>query len=252
MREAPPPSGTANSLGARAVPPPQGASGSEERAAPPQEEEQEEAGEGSEPANFRATRSPDDPTPQEIEDHAAAGHSPYRAWCRACVAGAGRRERHIRQNDTEHKAAPTLSVDYAFMGGKTATREGAAGDMPIMVTKCEADRWVTADVVPAKGATNRYGAQILAEIIVHTGVPKLILKSDGGPAINEMNREAVKRAREEVNMEVIFEESHAYVSETAGLVEQAIRQVEERTRTLRFATEEMHGTKLEPDSPILP
>ena len=168
------------------------------------------------------------------------------------MAGAGRRERHLRQKDAEHKAVPTLSVDYAFIGGKTAAGEGAAGDTPIMVTKSEADRWVTPDVVPAKGATNPYGAQVLAEIIVQTGVPKLILKSDGEPAVKELKREAVKRAREEVNVEVIFEESHAYVSETAGLVEQAVRQIEERTRTLRFATEEMHGTKLEPDSPILP
>ena len=77
------------------------------------------------------------------------------------------------------------------------------------------------------------------------------MKSDGEPAIVEMKREAVKRAREEVAVEVIFEESHAYVSQTNGVIEQAVGAVEAKTRTLKFAVEEMHSVKLEPNSPVL-
>ena len=148
-------------------------------------------------------------------------------------------------------AIPTVSVDYAFMGGLRADGSGRATDMPIMVTKCDADRWVTSDPVPAKGTSiHMHGARCLAEVIVQTGFPKLILKSDGEPAIKELKREAVKLAREEVNIEVVMEESMEYVSETNGPVEQAVRAVEDKVRTLKFAVEEMHGVKIESDAPI--
>ena len=115
--------------------------------------------------------------------------------------------------------------------------------MPILVCKCLPDRWVSADAIPSKGTAEPYGAQRLAEEIVKSGFPRIILKSDGGPAIIEMKREAVKRAREEVAVEVIFEESHAYVSQTNGVVEQAVGAIEANTRMLKFATEEIHGVK---------
>ena len=54
-----------------------------------------------------------------------------------------------------------------------------------------------------------------------------------------------------VNVEVIMEESMAYVSETNGPVEQAVKQVEEKSRTLKFAVEEMHRVKIESDSPLI-
>ena len=221
------------------------------RIAPPPDEKADVV-EDSEPSNLRAMRAPRDPTQQEIEEHEAAGHSPYRQWCRACVAGAGRRDRHIRQKQEEEKAVPTLSLDYAFMGGPTADGAGRAVDMPILVTKCSADRWVTSDPVPAKGTSiHAYGARCLAEAIVQTGFPKLILKSDDEAAIKELKREAVKLAREEVNVEVVMEESMDYVSETNGPVEQAVRQIEDKIRTLKFAMEEMHGTKVDSDAPVL-
>ena len=39
---------------------------------------------------IRARAVPVGPTRQERDDHDAAGHVPYRSWCRACVAGRGR------------------------------------------------------------------------------------------------------------------------------------------------------------------
>ena len=200
---------------------------------------------------LKILRSPSDPTTDEIEMHEAAGHSPYRAWCRACVAGAGRSARHEKSRSAEEKCVPTICIDYAFMGEKGDENLAGALNMPILVCKCLPDRWVSADAVPSKGAAEPYGAQRLAEEIVKSGFPRIILKSDGEPAIVEMKREAVKRAREEVAVEVILEESHAYVSQTNGVVEQAVGAIEAKTRTLKFATEEMHGVKLEPNSPVL-
>ena len=220
----------------------------EEKAAPADEQV---ADSELEAPGLRVLRSPSDPTSDEIELHEAAGHSPYRAWCRACVAGAGRTARHEKPRVSEEKCVPVICVDYAFMGEKGDENQVGALNMPILVCKCLPDRWVSADAIPSKGTAEPYGAQRLAEEIVKSGFPRIILKSDGEPAIIEMKREAVKRAREEVAVEVIFEESHAYVSQTNGVVEQAVGAIEAKTRTLKFATEELHGVKLEPNSPVL-
>ena len=87
----------------------------EEKAAPA--DEQVADGELEAPG-LRVLRSPSDPTSDEIELHEAAGHSPYRAWCRACVAGAGRTARHEKPRVSEEKCVPVICVDYAFMGKK--------------------------------------------------------------------------------------------------------------------------------------
>jgi hypothetical protein len=204
--------------------------------------------ENAEPANLCAMRAPRDPPQQEIEEHGAAGHSPYRSWCRACVAGAGRRDRHVRQLQDQEKAVPTLSADYAFMGAQGPK----AWVLPILLTKCDAVRWVTSDPVPAKGTSvSPCGAKCLAEAIVQSGFPTVILKTDNEPAILELKHEAVRLGREEINVEIIMEESRDYVSETNGPVELAVRQVEEKIRTLKFAVEEMHGVKIEDDHPVL-
>ena len=56
-----------------------------------------------------------------------------------------------------------------------------------------------------------------------SGYPRIILKSDNEPAIIELKREAIKTVREELGVEVVPEESMAYQSETAGVIEQAVQ-----------------------------
>ena len=60
-------------------------------------------------------RAPSAPTRQEIEDHEASAHIPYRSWCRACIAGRGRSEAH-RQHDSDEHALPTVAIDYGYLG----------------------------------------------------------------------------------------------------------------------------------------
>ena len=99
---------------------------------------------------------------------------------------------------------------------------------------------VGSHAVPVKGVGDGYPPKRVIKTLDEWGRAGVVLKSDGEPAIMEMKREAVKRAREEVAVEVIFEESHAYVSQTNGVIEQAVGAVKAKTRTLKFAVEEMH------------
>ena len=77
------------------------------------------------------------------------------------------------------------------------------------------------------------------------------MKTDQEPAILEVKREAGKLAREEGGIEIVPEESQAYVSPTNGIAEQAIQAIERKVRTLKFSVEQLHGVKLPPNHPLL-
>ena len=105
--------------------------------------------ESTEEANIKVLRSPADPTSAELEAHNVC-HLPFRAWCRACVAGRGRADHH-RRLDTEDAGKATLACDYAFMGKRTEVEKADATTVPILVHRCSVDRWITAHPVKAKG-----------------------------------------------------------------------------------------------------
>ena len=88
------------------------------------EEEIEEDPCGEEEARVPvALRDPGQPTAQEfIEDNLT--HVPYRSWCPDCVRGRGSHLSHKKQGIDKDDAIPTISFDYAFLGGGRGLREG--------------------------------------------------------------------------------------------------------------------------------
>ena len=55
--------------------------------------DEEEADVTNEKPPVKATKMPTTPSRYEVEEHEVS-HYPYRAWCRSCVASAGRRDGH--------------------------------------------------------------------------------------------------------------------------------------------------------------
>ncbi len=100
-------------------------------------------GELAEAPAVKMRRSPDAPTAAEIADHEAT-HEPYRAWCRACVAGRGLADRHV------------VSIDYAYL------TEREDGTTPILVGKDSKHRWYFGTPMPSKGASHAGCAKALA------------------------------------------------------------------------------------------
>ena len=74
---------------------------------------------GSELPAVAVKRGPTTPTPEMVEAHEAAGHIPYRSWCRACVAGRGRSDPHFAaKNDDGSLVVSDVHVvgfDYGYM-----------------------------------------------------------------------------------------------------------------------------------------
>ena len=87
------------------------------------------------------------PTRQEREDHNAAGHVPYRSWCRACVAGRGRSDAHLTSRSFV-SATTTIGIDHGYLEDKVTLGEQEAGPTPILVTRSSTTQVTTADVLP--------------------------------------------------------------------------------------------------------
>ena len=73
---------------------------------------------------------PGAPTKQEVEDHKARNHLPYRAWCPHCVRGKGKSLAHQALEAEKDHTLPTVSMDYCFMG-----QPDDETTMPILVLK---------------------------------------------------------------------------------------------------------------------
>ena len=66
----------------------------------------EECGE----SGVRTAQSPTTPSQQMVDDHEARGHIPHRTWCKACMDGRMRGERHPEHGD-EQATLPHISMD---------------------------------------------------------------------------------------------------------------------------------------------
>ncbi len=69
-------------------------------------------------------KTPEMPSQQEINEHNARGHVPYRSWRKHCVMGQGKDSQH-RAITGEEQTIITVSMDYGFMTEADKTRPGA-------------------------------------------------------------------------------------------------------------------------------
>ena len=67
----------------------------------PEEEEKEEEAEGRE---MKIIKDPGEPTEREREEHELT-HVPFRAWCKACVAGKAQNDPHYHKQDAERESS---------------------------------------------------------------------------------------------------------------------------------------------------
>eukprot|EP00971_Amphidinium_carterae_P137746 2730325-Amphidinium_carterae.1 len=98
-----------------------------------------------------------------------------------------------------------VSLDYCFL---------VDGHSPVLVIKCYADAWLAAHAVQSKGL-DPYAIKCLARFLVGTGFKRVAIKSDDEEPIKALKREAIKVARQEVELEASPEESQAYTKATA-------------------------------------
>ena len=174
---------------------------------------------------------------------------------RASVAGLAR-TRILRALQGQRRA-PTLAVDYgsvrredAEVSGDAAGRpaDGAAPPdsalCPLLVARCDADRWLTGAVVPRKGAVP-FARDLLTKELRNVGAGWILLRNDGEPSILALKRAAGDLFTLETGRTVV--EEVAQDSPGNGLAEGGVRDIEAKIRTLRFDLEESLGQPLPDD-----
>eukprot|EP00971_Amphidinium_carterae_P141731 2807558-Amphidinium_carterae.2 len=182
------------------------------------------------------------PTAEEVEEHEASGHAQFRSWCPSCVAG--RTVLHHRAVQHEEEEIPTVAIDYAYLAGEA----NSESSVTMLIGVDSRTKMLLACSLPQKGV-EQHACDQLCNFLKRLGHSRLILKSDGEPAIKALKAAAL--AALGGAMELILEESPRGDHRANGLAENAVRQVKDLTRTLILAVEAHLQQKLPARHPLV-
>ena len=187
-------------------------------------------------------RSPVLPSREEVEEHNRT-HLPYRSWCAHCVRGWGESRSHRNLKAASERSVPHVVMDYCFMG-----QEGEETTMPILAIKDTKTRRLFSIPVPCKGVSQEYPIRQLNNCICLLGHSKIVLKSDGEPAIVAL-AEAVKAKAKQVDIHL--EQSITGDSASNGEIENANKLIQNQIRTMFDALKLRYKVEIPSDHPIL-
>ena len=127
-------------------------------------------------------KSPVKPSARAVELHEYT-HLPYRSWCQVCNAARAKEDPHKRakvsDKDPEHdsEAHPIVSLDYQELD------ETSEKPTRVIVGKDESTGSVFCHRVLVKGIGDEWAVKKVIQDIEDFGRNKIILKTDGEPAI---------------------------------------------------------------------
>ena len=230
---------------------------------PPEEEEIQIEQEDEAEAQVHA-HDPLQPTAKQVAEHRVC-HIPYRSWCKFCILGRGRGIQHRRGPGS---ALPVIGVDYFFITTKGVKTRGELveeldeedpipADQPeddkiekarqrgelvkCIIVRDSLSKAIFAHVVPHKGVDeqNTVADMILSDV-EWLGHSRIILKSDGEPAVKALVKRVIELAKVEVQSidQIASETSAAHDSQSNGGTEVGVQLVRGLFRTLRVCLEE--------------
>ena len=173
-------------------------------------------------------RAPDTPTREELAEHHANGHLPYRSWCPECVEAFGREWAH---KHSEGRSVPLVSCDYLFIiprgriVRKDELEEGEReGALTVLVLYCSASKSVFAHAVPKKGFDSKgYIVEQIKEDILWLGHSRVVIKGDNEPALVQVIQAAVAALKMAGVQSATDEGSVPYDPQTNGAAESAVK-----------------------------
>ena len=120
---------------------------------------------------------PTAPTASDREENTASGHAVFRTWCRECCIGRGRMHQHRAGGNGT--TIPAIATDHGYLNERDDLLQEAAG-APILVSKCNRDRWIGAAIVPMKVA-DEYAVAELKNDVIGSGFTEVLVRSDNEP-----------------------------------------------------------------------
>ena len=172
-----------------------------------------------------------DPSAEERARHSKL-HCPSRAWCEFCVMGKCHNGSHTKRTATRD-ANPVVSIDYAHM--KSSEIEKEAGS-PILVSGCSHSKWVSAKVLPKKGAYPE-AIRRLGEELDKLGHRGMVVKSDQERAILKLIEATVRERHQDITTGQSPVGEHA----SNGIAERAVQAIQGKARTFKISTRSSYG-----------
>ena len=187
------------------------------------------------------------PAAADREEHTASGHAVFRTWCRECCIGRGRMHQH--RAGGRKTVILAIAIDYGFLNERDELLQDAAR-APILVSKCNRDRWIGAAIVPTKGADEHAVAELKNDVMC-SGSTEVLIRSDNAPAISAL-KESAATALKLAGVNVKIKESALYDSRSNGLTESAVKDAKDAVRTNLACLVIRFGQQFPGGHPVLP
>ena len=210
-------------------------------------------GEGAEAPRARLIKRPIPMTKAQRERHIAEGHVNYHPGCEFCARTRGRPEAHRRkkpdsaaEEEEEEESeqvvpadVPTVSFDFCFLSQLEQEKSNT-----VLVAKDNKKKTIMATVCPSKSTVEAMHStgvcKRMASFLDFLGYPRVALRSDQERSTLAM-QERVKAMR---RMETMLTNSKRRVSQTNGVVERAVQELEGIVRTVKLHLEHLIGKKI--------
>ena len=193
----------------------------------------------------RVKRAVAAPSPDMIARHKKSGHCPYRSWCEDCIRGAANIDPHMGRSESS-SGMPEFHSDYGFF--RDGKRDKKA-KVVVLVSRDRGSSGVCAHVCPVKGVGGGWMIQQYERDLRKFGHHgKIVLRTDGEPAIKDLVTKVAK-AR---SGETVLEQSPVGDSRANGRAERAMQVIEKQTRVIKIATERRLGCRISVLHPSFP
>ena len=184
------------------------------------------------------------PSKAEREMHELT-YVPFRSWCEHCVRGRGEGMRH--EAGKEMPEQTEVHMDFFFVGDEDQDEK-----LTVLVARERTTRMTMSTVAPSKGERQFLARRVqafLQEIGADTG--DITLKRDQEPAMKAVLSEVSRHRAAAGGGRTVIEHSAVVDSKGNGVVERAVKSIEEEIRVARSALEMRIGVKIEPEHAVM-
>ena len=178
-------------------------------------------------------------------------HMPYQPWCPACVMSKGRPEQHRSDPSLlQRREMPVISWDLCFSGKTCEAVEETDGQAKLTALVVHDSHSGAVQCIPiqSKKQTKFMGTEIL-RFINFLGYGDVTLRCDQEPTTLQVQR-YVQRARQQLNLRTVVENSKVLDHGGNSAVEKAIDRVRLQASTFLHQLTQKIGFEVHPQHPV--